>query len=209
MPMSAAEKLQKRTKRRNTNVDTVNTLSKNAEDIIEKIIASNKLDDELISIQETIIEKVNRVKELNDEILDLLETTNADDELFEEEENRSTQFSLSSKTILRKINRIVDTFSSDKTDTSSTMTSKSFTVRLPKIEIKPFNGEVEKWNEFWDSYLHAIHDSDCSNAQKMTYLKSLLSGPAAATISGFKTTDENYALAINLLKERYDNKQYC
>ena len=160
-----------------------------------------------MSIRDTIIEKVNRVKELNDEILDLLETSNADDKLFTDEENKSTQFSLSSKAILIKINRTVETFSSDRTDTSSTMTSKRFTIRLPKIEIKPFNGDVEEWNEFWDSYVHAVHDSDCSNVQKMTYLKSLLSGPAAATISGFKISDENYKLAIDLLKERYDNKQ--
>ena len=42
--MSAAEKLEKRTKRRNTYLDTIHTLSKNAEDLVEKAITSNQFD---------------------------------------------------------------------------------------------------------------------------------------------------------------------
>ena len=39
------------------------------------------------------------------------------------------------------------------------------------------------------------------------YLKRLLKGDAASCISGFKITDENYETSVNLLKERYNNKQ--
>ena len=41
----------------------------------------------------------------------------------------------------------------------------------------------------------------------MTYLKSLLRGFALSMISGFKLSNENYNAALNLLKERLDNKQ--
>ena len=41
----------------------------------------------------------------------------------------------------------------------------------------------------------------------MTYLKGLLIGDAAPYILGFKITDENYETSMNLLKDRYNNKQ--
>ena len=41
----------------------------------------------------------------------------------------------------------------------------------------------------------------------MKYLKNLVEGSAATTIAGLKLSDENYDVALNLLKERFDNKQ--
>ena len=42
---------------------------------------------------------------------------------------------------------------------------------------------------------------------RMTYLIDLLNGDAASCISSFKITNENYKTSVNLLKERYNNKQ--
>ena len=41
----------------------------------------------------------------------------------------------------------------------------------------------------------------------MTYLKSLVRGSALSRISGFKLSNENHTSALNLLRERFDNKQ--
>ena len=41
----------------------------------------------------------------------------------------------------------------------------------------------------------------------MNYLKNLVEGEAAATLSGLKLTNDNYEIALNLLRGRYDNKQ--
>ena len=40
----------------------------------------------------------------------------------------------------------------------------------------------------------------------MTYLKNFVEGSAAQTIPGFKISKDNYLIALNLLKERYNNK---
>ena len=45
------------------------------------------------------------------------------------------------------------------------------------------------------------------NMDKFNYLKSLLSGPAAATIAGLPLTSDNYTAAIELLTKRFGNKQ--
>ena len=79
-------------------------------------------------------------------------------------------------------------------------------VRLPKITIKKFNGDVTKWTTFWDSFESSIHDnSDLSG--KFNYLISLVEGPASEAISGLKLTATNYGEAVDILKKRFGCKQ--
>ena len=81
-------------------------------------------------------------------------------------------------------------------------------IHLPKLSIEPFDGDLQHFLEFWDSFRYSVHENDSiSNVQKMTYLKGLLKGGAASCISGFKIADKNYETSVNLLKERYNNKQ--
>ena len=42
---------------------------------------------------------------------------------------------------------------------------------------------------------------------KFTYLKSFLRGPALSSIQGLTLTSENYKDAVEILRERYGNKQ--
>ncbi|CAB4010878.1 Hypothetical predicted protein, partial [Paramuricea clavata] len=68
--------------------------------------------------------------------------------------------------------------------------------------------ESAKVQAFWASFDSAVgSNSSLSDVDKFNYLKSLLHGSAAETISGFSLTKENYCEAIKLLKERYGNKQ--
>ena len=41
----------------------------------------------------------------------------------------------------------------------------------------------------------------------MTYLQNLVDGKASDIIYGIKLSNENYKIALDLLKERYDDKQ--
>ena len=80
--------------------------------------------------------------------------------------------------------------------------------KLPKLELKKFYGNPVEWAPFWDSFNSAVHqNSSISDVNKFNYLKSLIQGQAANTISGFSLTGENYKEAVRLLKERYGNKQ--
>ena len=63
------------------------------------------------------------------------------------------------------------------TTTESTTPSR-FKMRLPKLVLKLFDGDITKWTSFWDSYKSAIHsDQDLSNVDKFTYLRGLLENP--------------------------------
>ena len=83
---------------------------------------------------------------------------------------------------------------------------KSF--RLTKLELKKFDGSIFKWAEFWDAFESAIHSNkQLHDVDKFNYLKAQLKGTVSEVISGLELTQENYDIAINLLKERYGKKQ--
>lgn len=95
------------------------------------------------------------------------------------------------------------------TNTERRHSPKQPTVRLPKIELKKFNGELLKWQSFWDAFESTIHKNDSLNdIDKLNYLRSQLEGAALRTIAGLELTNSNYGVAIDILKERYGNKQF-
>ena len=81
-------------------------------------------------------------------------------------------------------------------------------VKLPKLSLKKFNGDVTKWSTFWDAFESSVHNNPGLSAfDKFNYLKSLLEGPASEAVSGLKLTAVNYVEAVSILKKRFGNKQ--
>jgi hypothetical protein len=79
--------------------------------------------------------------------------------------------------------------------------------RLPKLEVRKFDGKIHEWQEFWDNFKSAIHNNTrLSDVDKFSYLRGLIEGPAKATIAGFSLTAENYAAAVELLERRFGKK---
>ena len=61
----------------------------------------------------------------------------------------------------------------------STTNSNVGGIRLPKINLPKFNGDVTRFMSFWQSFNCAIHSNDSLSAvNKMNYLVNLLEGPA-------------------------------
>ena len=79
--------------------------------------------------------------------------------------------------------------------------------KLPKLHLKSFSGDILHFPEFWESFHSVVHNSSLDTITKLNYLRSLLEGSAAATISGLSLNSENYTEALTLLKSRYGNKQ--
>eukprot|EP00794_Sanderia_malayensis_P007475 gene7475-8305_t len=77
-------------------------------------------------------------------------------------------------------------------------------IRLPKIEMKSFNGDPKEWIQFWDVFERNIHlNTSLAKVSKMQYLKGLLKGAAANAISHLLITEDNYQPAVEALKQRY------
>ncbi|XP_022809618.1 uncharacterized protein LOC111346609 [Stylophora pistillata] len=96
----------------------------------------------------------------------------------------------------------------DEQTTSSSAEHKQLHLKLPKLELPKFDGDVLKFQNFWDQFEVAIHDNDnVPSVQKFTYLRSVLEGIAYHTIEGFEVTSANYQHAVDALKHRFGRKR--
>ena len=81
-------------------------------------------------------------------------------------------------------------------------------VTLPKLELSKFDGDIINWQRFSDQFLIASHENDSlADIGKSTYLISFLSDSALESINGLSLNVTNYKEAIEILHERYGNKQ--
>ncbi|XP_049301625.1 uncharacterized protein LOC125775149 [Anopheles funestus] len=78
-------------------------------------------------------------------------------------------------------------------------------LKLPRMNLPTFDGDILKWASFHDLFDSAIHrNGSLQDSQKLYFLKTNLSGEAAALISHLKIEDGNYEPALEKLKQRYD-----
>ncbi|XP_053667870.1 uncharacterized protein LOC128718230 [Anopheles marshallii] len=78
-------------------------------------------------------------------------------------------------------------------------------LKLPRMNLPTFDGDILKWASFHDLFDSAIHRNvSLQESQKLYFLKTNLSDEAAALISHFKIEDGNYEPALEKLKQRYN-----
>jgi len=76
-----------------------------------------------------------------------------------------------------------------------TTTKQVSEVRLPRLELPHFDGDLLQWVSFRDMFRSAVHNnSNISDAQKLTYLKGQLRGEASRLIQSMLITDANYQI---------------
>ncbi|XP_043264279.1 uncharacterized protein LOC122404409 [Colletes gigas] len=80
------------------------------------------------------------------------------------------------------------------------------TPRLPTIVLPEFDGDYNNWLRFRDTFVSLIHQNvSLGNIQRFHYLNSALRGSAARVIQSLGVSDENYKLAWETLKNRYED----
>ena len=79
-------------------------------------------------------------------------------------------------------------------------------VRLPKLDVPTFDGDILNWMTFWEQFSIAIHDrTHLSDAEKLAYLRhSLKDGSAKNTIEGLSRSGDHYSEAVECLRDRYN-----
>ena len=80
--------------------------------------------------------------------------------------------------------------------------------KLPKIEIKKFDGELKNWLSFWAQFEKIHNDVNIHDADKFQYLvQSMLPGTRAAKlVNGYPQTEANYGVVIHALRDRFGDK---
>ena len=149
--------------------------------------------------------KYEDLTKLENNVLDII--TEENDLITMTEEN--TMFELKYKEYYNLIDNILCTKYNSKEEKKTTMVKdNNSNVKLPKLEIAKFYGYFVKWQTFYDSFVSAIDkNKNISDVDKFNYLRSLVAGEALRMIEGLPLTGENYKKAMELLNERFGNKQ--
>ena len=160
----------------------------------------------LLSSKTTLNSKFENWKKVCDNIL-----AECEDDQIERETDHAMEFELFYNEESISLCEFIET-KSEKDDTVSVTSSlhKSSTnnVKLPKISIKRFDGDPTAWRNFIDSFECTVEKNEnLSNVEKMSYLINYLTGEAQSCIEGLSLCNDNYQIALGLLKERYGDKQ--
>ena len=111
--------------------------------------------------------------------------------------------------IKRLLREKVDTSTRRSTSTAAsatTSTPDSTGVKLPKLSVPTFDGNILHWRSFWEQYVVSIHDrTQLSPSEKLAYLKhAVQDGSARHVVEGLSGSGDHYAEAVDCLRKRYD-----
>jgi hypothetical protein len=169
------------------------------------------------TFRDVLNEKLGVLSDLDSMILNLIEEGDIENEIEETSELRSE---IQERVVNIELAIADNDSSSDETKSSASSkgTEKSSksgqskgvgnNIKLPKLVIKKFQGKHSEYQTFGESFDAAVHSNESlSDIEKLNYLRSFLEGSASATIAGLSLTNENYKIAVGLLRDRYGNKQ--
>lgn len=77
-------------------------------------------------------------------------------------------------------------------------------MKLPKIDIPKFNGQLNNWLPFWSQF-RKIHEGDIDTEDKFIYLVQAMSveSEAKSLVNSYPISKENYEKCVEHLKSRY------
>ncbi|KAL0821094.1 hypothetical protein ABMA28_005724 [Loxostege sticticalis] len=117
------------------------------------------------------------------------------------------QFEDSYYNVLARAECILDSYTEVNASPSAS-NSNLQSIKLPTINMPTFDGVYEHWLEFRDTFISLVHNSkEISSIQKFHYLKSSLKGSAELVIDSLEFSASNYAVAWELLLNRYNNNR--
>ncbi|XP_035205973.1 uncharacterized protein LOC118181004 [Stegodyphus dumicola] len=171
---------------------------------INKQERSVDLIDELLAKR---LDKEANLKYLNEEILKLCKTEEIKKEIEKQQEYKDNI------TWKVRANRILKTKESEvvreteRTNVVETRSEQQNTVKLPRLQIPQYDGNILRFHEFYYQFEVAIHKNvNLSNVEKFSYLKSYLTDEAEVALRGLALSSENYEIVLNILKERFGRK---
>ncbi|KAI5708064.1 hypothetical protein M8J77_015657 [Diaphorina citri] len=85
------------------------------------------------------------------------------------------------------------------------MSSSNSKCKLPKLELKKFDGELQNWLTFWSSFEKIDKDDNMDPSDKLSYLSMcmVVGSPAEKLVLSYPQTGNMYAEVLVALKARY------
>ncbi|XP_036347325.1 uncharacterized protein LOC118756683, partial [Rhagoletis pomonella] len=86
--------------------------------------------------------------------------------------------------------------------------SSGIYLKVPACDTETFHGGYEQWPSFRDMFTAVyINHPKLSQAQKLYHLRYKTKGQAGSIVKQFALNDDNFNLAWEALKERYENER--
>ena len=194
-------------KKKRSRAGIVGYITKLVNGDIAKIYNDYK-DEHLMSLmcyKDTIEEKLKNVLKLSDEIQDTM-----NDADFQADFDKYADIEVSVRKDLSKLVAFIDEKHklSSTRSLGSSLTNPAGNVKLPRFEIKKFDGDPTKWKSFIESFDAAVHtNSSLTDIEKMNFLINYIEGEAENVINGLLLTNDNYLVAKGMLEDRYGDQQ--
>ena len=79
--------------------------------------------------------------------------------------------------------------------TAASAAEKKSGVKLPKMDVPSFDGDILNWRSFWEQFAISVHDrTDLADAEKLVYLQQAIKdGSAKQAIEGLSHSGEHYS----------------
>lgn len=150
--------------------------------------------------------KQDRLDVLNATTLnELSEQDKVTDEQIEDELSRCSEYEIRFLTLKERVASLIENLNAEGSSNNGRVQNTGTQLRLPKIEINKFDGDLKNWIGFWGQFSKIHQDDSISVEDKFEYLKHSMKvgSPACRLMDGFPPSRENYPKAVELLKSRY------
>ena len=157
--------------------------------ITEALVGDTPDRDRLSLLRITLKEKLETIKTLDAEIVDLIQDEGGLVDGIEQADTYKETLYEAILKVDRLLNATPPTLEAPPTTARGTPADARVNrVKLPKLQLRSFNGDLTRWNAFWESFESAIHsNTELSDVEKFNYLNSLLEHSAQEAVSGFCT----------------------
>eukprot|EP00794_Sanderia_malayensis_P006304 gene6304-biopygen5218 len=165
----------------------------------------------------TLREKKKYLHQLNEKIMELCDIEDIEREVEESDEINTNITEIITRLDALKIRLTNQDVHEERRSSTPNHLNNSHTssnsriqtgIRLPKFSLGKFNGDVMRFQAFWQSFTCTIDENEeLPKIQKMSYLVNALEGQAYKAIEGMDLTEGNYDEVKEILKARFGKTQ--
>ncbi|GBM32683.1 hypothetical protein AVEN_119981-1, partial [Araneus ventricosus] len=178
-----------------------------------KLTAYNKVE-ELITLEGVDISelnvlkvKIDRLEITHASILELFPEKDfeAEFEVVEDFRDKAIRIETKARRIITCQQNVSTILNSTHSDSAIIVVIEKRRFKLPKLELRKFDGDVKEWLYFWSQFEKIHDDSSIEDLGKFQYLlQSTVEGSREReVIESFPPTGDNYPKAIDCLKARF------
>ncbi|UYV74543.1 hypothetical protein LAZ67_12000081 [Cordylochernes scorpioides] len=166
----------------------------------------------LMQGKEIIVQCYQQIKEFDEKIeIEMVGAEEYEEETVMKELESTTHYLEMYSNVLMEINKIIEA----KTEEKGAMSeaggegSRRALLKLPKMELPCFDGDLEGWISWWSRFKRIHEDRELDDDEKMHYLvQAMVPGSRAHRLLGAYThTGKNYESAIGALKGRFGDRK--